>query len=203
MSNQFAIETSTIGLTLWNPTNEDLDMQYAGISLTMKAGEERAYEIACAKHLLNGFGPRGLTSLKYGCTDADKKAIGEAAVQRNIDFKKKQIVEYNQRNENRKQMGLGYLPATEAVKKYSIELGLKLLEPYSVRDEERSDIGALKAENSELKGQVKDLLGKFEQLMKELANKKNADFDCPHCRRTFGTHEELEDHIAKNHRGKG
>ncbi len=179
MSNQFAIETSTIGLVIWNPTDEDLDMQYAGVSLTMKAHEECAYEISCARHLLNGFGPRGLTSLKYGCTDYEKKKIGEAAIQRNREFKEKQVVDYNQRNENRKQMGLGYNPPTESVKRYAKELRLELLQPYSVRDAERSDIEALRSENAQQKQQITDLLGKFETLMARLGPEPAPEPEAP------------------------
>lgn len=179
MSEAFAIETSTIGMVLWNPTSEDLDMQYAGISITMKAGQEQAYEISCARHLLNGFGPRGLTSLKYGCTDYEKKRIGEAAIQRNREFKEKQVVEYNQRNENRKQMGLGFNPPTETVKRYARELKLELLQPYSVRDAERSDIEQLRSENAQQKQQFNELLAKFEHVMSRLPKEPAPEPEIP------------------------
>jgi hypothetical protein len=149
----FSIEMTTVGLKLWNPTNEDFEMQYAGISIGMPAGTQQIFAIKCATHLLNAFGQRGLTSLTHGC-DEDK--VGKEAIQRNIDFKTKQIVEYNQRNENRKLSGLGFLPPTETLKKYAIELGLKLLEPYQVRDEERAGISEGKRENEELKKKLAD-----------------------------------------------
>jgi len=147
-NNPFSIEMTTIGMVLWNPTNEDFEMQYAGISLMMKAGQKEAFAMKCAMHLLNAFGQRGLTSLMHG---ADEEKIGKEAIKRNLDFKTKQVVEYNQRNENRKAMGLGFLPPTETLKKYAIELGLKLLEPYQVRDEERAGIAKASVENEELK----------------------------------------------------
>jgi len=156
----FSIEMTTVGLVLWNPTNEDLEMQYAGISIGLKAGERQTFAIKCAMHLLNGFGQRGLTSLTHGC---DEEKIGREAIQRNRDFKEKQVVEYNQRNENRKAMNLGFLPPTEQLKKYAIELGLKLLEPYTVRDEERAGITAAKQENEALKQEISEL----REMMKE------------------------------------
>jgi len=160
----FGLEMTTIGLTLWNPTNEDLDgMQYAGISIGLKSGEKQIFAIKCATHLLNAFGQRGLTSLTYG---SDEEAIGKAAIQRNLDFKTKQIVEYNQRNENRKAMNLGYLPPTETLKKYAIELGLKLLEPYQVRDEERAGISESKKENEALRAELMELKETMKQFMK-------------------------------------
>ena len=71
MSDQpFNIEMTTIGMVLWNPTDEDFDdMQYAGISISLKAGEKQAFAMKCATHLLNAFGQRGLTSLIYGADE--------------------------------------------------------------------------------------------------------------------------------------
>ena len=170
MNNQpFGLESTTIGLTLWNPTNEDLEgMQYAGISIGLKAGEKQIFAIKCAMHLLNAFGQRGLTSLTYG---SDEERVGKAAIQRNLDFKTKQVVDYNQRNENRKAMQLGYLPPTEILKKYALELGLKLLEPYTVRDEERAGITKASVENEELKKKLaaqETEMAEMKEMMKQL-----------------------------------
>lgn len=176
MNNQpFGLESTTIGLTLWNPTNEDLEgMQYAGISIGLKAGEKQIFAIKCAAHLLNAFGQRGLTSLVYG---SDEGKVGKAAIQRNLDFKTKQVVDYNQRNENRKAMQLGYLPPTETLKKYALELGLKLLEPYTVRDEERAGITKATAENEELKKKLaaqEGELSEMKEMMKQLLANQEA-----------------------------
>ena len=164
MNQPFSIETTTIGLMLFNPTSEDMDMQYAGVSLTMKAGEKRLYEIACAKHLLNAFGQRGLTSLTYGCDEAKVK---EDAIDRNHTFRVKQVVDYNQRNENRKMMNLGFLPPTPYIKKCAMELGIKLLEPYNVREEERAGIAEAKTENEALKQEMAELKAMMKQLMEQ------------------------------------
>ena len=170
MNNQpFGLESTTIGLTLWNPTSEDFEgMQYAGISIGLKAGEKQIFAIKCAAHLLNAFGQRGLTSLTYG---SDEERVGKAAIQRNLDFKTKQVVDYNQRNENRKAMQLGYLPPTEILKKYALELGLKLLEPYTVRDEERAGITKATVENEELKKKLaaqETEMAEMKEMMKQL-----------------------------------
>jgi len=152
MSEQpFSIQMTTIGMVLWNPTDEDLEMQYAGISIGMKSGQKEAFAMKCATHLLNAYGQRGLTSLMYG---SDEEKVGKAAIQRNYDFKKKQVVEYNQRNEARKQMRLGFLPPTKEIKEYAIQLGIQLLEPYSVRDEERAAISETAIQNETLRKQI-------------------------------------------------
>jgi hypothetical protein len=160
--NPFSIQMTTVGLMLWNPTNETLDMQYAGISMSMKPGDREIFAIKCATHLLNAFGPRGLTSLVFG---ANEDKVGKEAVQRNIDFKTKMVVDYNQRNENRKAMQLGYLPPTEHIKTYARELKLTLLEPYAIRDEERVGISEAKKENESLKAELAELRGMLKQLM--------------------------------------
>jgi len=172
MNNPFSMEATTVGLMLWNPTNEDLDMQYAGISISLKAGQQQTFAVKCATHLLNGFGPRGLTSLTYG---SDEEKVGREAIQRNLDFKKKQVVEYNQRNENRKHRGLGYLPPTEHVKKYSMELGLGLLEPYTIKDEEKGELSRLASENRELKEQMTKLMEAMNGLIKQTGKKDSEE----------------------------
>jgi len=159
-------------ITLYNPTNEQFDMQHQGISFSMKSDEKLEVDDARARHVLNSMGPRGLTSLSYGC---DEEKIQKEAIARNLVFKKKQIIEYNQRNENRKMEGKSYLPPTSSVTTYAIELGLKLLEPFTMKDEERSvissekkknvkfenDLKELQKENSELKDMMSQLLEKL------------------------------------------
>ncbi len=193
MSNKpFGIETSTIGLTLWNPTDEDLDMQYSGISLTLKAGEKWACEISCAKHLLNGFGARGLTSIPYG---GNEEQIGAEAIKRNLEFKKRQIIEYNQRNENRKQQGMGYLPPTPYVKKCAIDLAIKLLEPYAIRDEEREGISATRQENEKLKAEMAELREMLKTIMDApKPPEKKGDFQCDVCEKWFSSPLALSGH---------
>lgn len=146
---------------LWNPCNEDFDMQYSGLSIRLSPGEKQLFPIACASHLLNAFGQRGLTSLVYG---SEEEKVGEAARQRNYEFKKRQVVEYNQRNENRKSMGMGYLPPGQKVKDYALELGVKLLEPYSMKDEERAAISNSSKENEDLKRKLADQAKEMSEL---------------------------------------
>ena len=138
------------GMILWNPTNEDMEMQYAGISFTLVSGEKRDFEINAANHIINSFGARGITPLKYG-DEANEDKIGAAGIARNKEFKLRQVTLYNQQNENRKHMNLGYQPPSAILKKYAIELGIKLLEPFTVRDEERAAISKSSAENEDLK----------------------------------------------------
>ena len=158
------------GMVIWNPSNEDIDMQYAGVSFTLKSGEKRDFDVNVANYIINSFGVRGLTPLKYG-DEPNEKKLGDDGIARNMEFKKRQITLYNQQNENRKHMNLGYQPPSEILKRYAIELGLKLLEPFTVRDEERAAISKSSIENEELKqklavqekemAELKDMMKQF------------------------------------------
>lgn len=153
-----------MSIMLFNPTNEVLEMQFAGITKRIISGERVKVSDAEGNHLLNSMGGRGLTQLEYGC---DEEKVTKDAINRNIEFKKKQISEYNQRNESRKQMGMGYLPPTEYIKKCALELGIGLLEPYTMKDTEKSEISRLLTENNELKVQMAQLLNKVNLLIND------------------------------------
>ena len=142
-------------ITLFNPTNETLRMVYAGIDFILESGQKRQADDACANHLLNSHGPRGLCQLVYG---DDEKVVAKLGVQRNLEFKKNQVSRYNIMNEQRKMQGLGYLRPTEEIRKYAVELGLSLLEPYALKDEEKDAISTLQRENRELKSQLGELM---------------------------------------------
>ena len=174
MSNSpFQIQMAALGLTLWNPTNETLDMQYAGISLSMEPTEapsqEHTYPVRCAMHLLNAYGQRGLTSVPYGCTAEQIERIRKEAITRNIEFKKHQVLVYNQTQEQRKMSGhLGYQMPTPELKQYAIELGVKLMEPYSFKDAEMAAVAKTSLEDDKLKMQMAEMMAKHEAEMAEI-----------------------------------
>lgn len=137
---------------LWNATGEDFDFQYGGLSYTIAAGKRMRVQEAMGNHALNALGPRGLTRLIF---DDDGKSINEDKIEadakeRNREFKIKQIYTYNERNERRKASGQAYDPPTAAVKQYAVEMGIDLLQPYTMAQEEKGQIAKLTRE-SELK----------------------------------------------------
>ena len=161
-----------MSVVLWNPTNEDFDMQYAGRSFTLESGQKATVNDACANHLLNAFGPRGLTFLSYG---DDEKDIEIKAKERNYEFKKRQVQVYNQTNEQRKLTRLGYLPPSKKLKEYALELGIELIEPYSMKDEERAAISKSTVENELLKAQAAQQakeITELKEMMKQLMSEK-------------------------------
>lgn len=152
---------------LWNPTNDELSYQFSGITYFFNPGARKKVDDACGKHLLHNLGVRGLTVLDYGC---DEDALKKDALDRNREFKKKMVVDFNQRNENRKQQGMAYFPPTRDIKAYALELGLGLVEPYNVRDDERAAYASLKEENDLLK----DRLGKMEGMISKLVEAQSS-----------------------------
>jgi sugar phosphate isomerase/epimerase len=150
---------------IYNPTNEVLIGEHSGVTLIVNPEDKIKIEDSKAKHLLNKLGRRGLSVLDYGC---DEKKVGEEGIERNIDFKKKQVIEYNQRNESRKMQSMSYLMPTKSVKAYAIELGIELNEPYSLKDAEKEAITETKKENTELKKQINNLEDKLTQILDSL-----------------------------------
>jgi len=139
---------------LYNPTNEVLSFAYGGITFFFNPQERKKVEDAAGKHLLHNLGARGLTVLEYGC---DEAKIEKDAVERNINFKRNMVVEFNQRNEQRKQTNFAYLAPTKEVKEYAIELGMGLLEPFSPRDREHEGMASMMSEINALKRIIEGL----------------------------------------------
>ena len=128
---------------------------YGGVAIIMEPvpapSNKLNVEDPTGKHLLNAFAQRGLCQLVFG---DDEKTVGDQGRERNTEFKKVQVVRYNTQNEQRKMAGMGYLPPTEEVKRYAFELGIQLLQPYSLKDAEVSAIHNVVKENMDLKGRL-------------------------------------------------
>lgn len=164
---------------LWNPTKEDFTFQYGGLNYTISADSRKKVLEPMGNHALNALGARGLTRLIF---DDDGKSIDEEkikadSVERNREFKIRQIVTYNERNERRKASGQPYDPPTPQVKKYALDLGITLLQPYAMADAERGKIGELSKENDDLKTQInkqsddmKSMMESMKQMQEQIAN---------------------------------
>jgi hypothetical protein len=186
------------GMVLLNPTNEDLDMQYSGVSFTIKSGQKAILSVNAANHVLNAFGPRGLSYLPYGANE--EKVIRDGQL-RNEDFKRRQVTEFNIRNENRKNMNLGYLPPTSKIKEYALELGLELMQPYAPRDAERVKITEQDAEIETLRNAVAELTAMVKMMTESQVKKDEANFVCSHCGKTFPTKFQLTGHMRSHESG--
>ncbi len=149
------------GMVVLNPTNEDFDMQYSGVSFTIRSGQKQTLSANAANHILNSFGPRGLCYLQYG---ADEVKITAEGKRRNENFKRRHVTEFNIRNENRKNMNLGYLPPSEKTRQYAEELGIELVEPYAAKDKDREKMQNQEKEIKELRQKIDMLLDKLTEM---------------------------------------
>ncbi len=121
-------------------------------------------EVNAAKHVLNAYGARGLTFLKHG---DDEEEVAKRARQANYEFKRKQVTEYNTRNEQRRHMGLGFIMPSKQIRAYAEELGLQLMEPFQTKEKtsgNESEIDELRLENKELKLKVDKMMAMLESL---------------------------------------
>jgi hypothetical protein len=145
-------------------------MKYAGRSFTLAAGQRIDHINEAAKnHLINAWSPRGLVALGYA-DHGHETEIGEGAKKTNLEFKRTQVRRYNEQNEQRKMSRMGFLPAPKKVKEYAVELGIQLLEPYTLKDEEKAAIATTSLENEKLKIQLAETnrqLAEMQEMMKQ------------------------------------
>ena len=118
---------------------------------------------ARAKHVLNSLGPRGLMTLEFGDNVEEKHKLG---VDRNLEFKKRQVQRHNQQNEQQKRGGRPWIDPPVHIKSYAKELGLELVEPYSERADERGMVQALIAQNQQQQAQMAQIQSQMADLMK-------------------------------------
>jgi len=164
--------------TLFNPTNEDLTGCHGGVNFTIKKYPEKGHKVtmddARAKHLLNTLQQRGLTYLEYGdeLDDGQKeKQKADDGIQRNLDFKRRQVMRYNQENEARKAQQLSYVHPPDHIDKYAKEVGTGLIQPYAVQDAKNEEISELKGTNAELMKQLLEQSKKMEGMFNLLRDK--------------------------------
>lgn len=155
-----------MALVIYNPTNEILTATYIGETCEIAPEQKLKMDDARARHLLNNLGARGLVTLEYGDQgDGEEKKAKEGRT-RNREFKRQQVLRYNQMNESHKQQGLPYVVIPEQVQEYAKELGLVLVQPYQYKDKEVEEISQLRETRDDQFRYIKKL---------EDTNKENQD----------------------------
>jgi len=181
---------------LFNPTNEELKAQHQGVDVILAPYPEDGHVLKVddkrARHILNILSPRGLTTLEYGDDRDDgakKKEKAASGRQRNKDFKRKQIINFNQINHENKIGNRNYMAPTQQLKDYAAEMGIKLEQPYAPPDEGSEKISKLIKEAgekditieeqgeqmSELQTQVSDLSIQLSSLIKMIKQPEKVD----------------------------
>lgn len=168
-----------MAMILFNPTNEDFETQYIGETVLIKPGAKIRVDDPRGRHVLNTLGPRGLVALEYGDEGEGEEKKKQRGIERNLAFKRKQVIDFNTMNEQRFQAKQPYLTPTSKIKEYAKELGIGLREPYNVEDAAMKEMSELKKklaekteevsakDNSinELKNQVEELTGLVNKML--------------------------------------
>ncbi len=172
---------------LFNPTHkldkkfqEIFKGQYLGKGIRVEPGQKLKVPDATARHLLNELAPRGLISLEYG--DEEKvEEIAKEGLERNREFKVRQLNDFNEKNSARKHMGLPYLWPTPTLKLYAEEIGVKLVESYQVDDAQLQKVNTLETENKDLRDQMKEMNEKMNQILEQMTKPepKEEEADIP------------------------
>jgi hypothetical protein len=158
-----------MAIILFNPTNEEFCTQYSGEEVIIAAGGKVKVDVPRGRHVLNTLGPRGLMTLEYGDEgdgEMKKAAIGR---ERNMAFKRKQVLDFNQINEGRFQSKLPYLKPTAQMNQYAKELGIGLREPYNVEDAAKKEMAVLLADKEKLQAEVKEKDRALDVLQQQVA----------------------------------
>jgi len=149
-------------MVLYNPTDrlgkdyqEDFRGFYMGVGRVVKAGEKVKFSENVAKHLLTEFSVRGLVVLNFG-DDAEEKA--KEGLEKNREFKIKQLNTFNTTNEQHKYQRLPYLYPKEHLKKYAKELGVKLVDSFEIDDSHIKREKELREENAQLREDLRKLM---------------------------------------------
>ena len=174
---------------LFNPTNEDFDAQYIGVTYAIEAGGKIKVDDKAARHILNVLGPRGLMDLDFGDEGEGERKKAEIGRKRNHDFKRKQVIRFNAENSKRETSRLPPQEPSEQMSDYADAVGIALLQPYRPENEQSEKIGKLTQDLQDsatrlvekdkdikvLQGQVAGLTEKMTTFMEMMSGKKDAE----------------------------
>jgi len=150
---------------LYNPTGELVSVFHDGLEYKLNPGDKIKISDSAANHIIHTqhYDNRGLVKLEYG---DNEKVKGTEGLRKFKEFKKKQITIYNQTNTDNKIKGVPYIQPTEEVRKYAMDLGIELLEPYNLKDDEKAAISKSTEENAKLKAELKEMREQMAEMMK-------------------------------------
>lgn len=168
-----------MAMVILNPTDEDIEVKWGGLDHVLKPDSRTTFEDKDGKQIVHNYSNRGLVELNYGDEgeiELQKIAAGRLKYD---EFWTKQVVNYNQINEERQQGNRPFIRPTKEVIHHAKRLGLKLLEPYKVEDAGSKELSLLMEQNkrlerestkkdkalADLQVQINTLTGNFKQFM--------------------------------------
>jgi hypothetical protein len=169
---------------VYNPTDEEMTATYIGLTDKILPEQKLKVDDARGRSYLNELGPRGLVQLEFGDEGEGVARKADAGRRKCYEFRRKQILRYNQTNERQKQNGGAYQEPPDYIRRWSENMGLKLLEPFAFTDDAAVRMADVKQENlakdrllaqkdvevGELKGQMAAMQDQMHQLLSMLKN---------------------------------
>lgn len=151
-----------------NFTPEDLMWTHIGVTGTIKSGQILEMEDNRARHVLNKLEARGLLRMQFGDDAAEKQVTAQGLYK---DFWVRQITVFNVDQERRKNTNREPIYPSEQLKQKAKELGIEILGPWAYKPNENTELGQMRKENVELRGQVAMLMEKMNDFLKATGTK--------------------------------
>lgn len=168
-----------MAMVILNPTDENIEVKWSGQTYVLEPDSRQTFPDQDGKQIIHNYNNRGLVELNYGDEGEIELQKIKAGRVKYDEFWTKQIVNYNQINEERQQGNRPFIRPTKEVVYHAKRLGLKLLEPYKIEDKTNKELSLLMEQNRELKKaseekdkalvsmqeQISTLTSNFKQLM--------------------------------------
>jgi len=168
-----------MAVVVYNPTDEEMTATYIGLTDKILPEQKLKVDDARGRSYLNELGPRGLVQLEFGDEGEGVAKKADAGRRKCYEFRRKQILRYNQTNERQKQNGGAFQEPPDYIRRWSENMGLKLLEPFAFTDDAAVRMADVKQENlakdrllaqkdvemGELKSQMSTMQDQMNQLL--------------------------------------
>lgn len=141
-------------MVIANFTPDPIPWTHAGICGVVKPGEIVEMEANRGNFLLNKHDKRGLLTLKFGDNIEEKRAAAMEIWER---FWRRQIINFNQDNERRKNTQKEYVEPSNEVLSHAQKLGIELVGPWTIRQTDDAAVAALRKEKNDLEVKVETL----------------------------------------------
>jgi len=148
-----------------NYTPDPITYIHGGIPATIEPGKMVELEEKKANFVLNKFDKRGLVAMKFGDRPEDKQ---KAAMEQWKRFWRRQIVNFNQDNERRKNTQREYVEPTEELLQHATTLGIELVGPWTIKQTDNVAVQAVLVENATLKAEMSSLKAQMQELIEAI-----------------------------------
>ena len=165
-----------------NYTPDAINFFYVGVEGRIEPDDVLEVTDPMGNHILTAYGPRGLIRITYedkGDKEREKK-LRETSMRNYKNFWIRQMERHNRHNESLKALGQLFADPNQDIKQKSVELGIDLIQPWSINttsiadkkselaqeqlEKERADKEKILHERNMMAGEIATLKGSQENL---------------------------------------